>query len=123
MHLLDLPTEPVTLHHIVIELVPPRRGREFGAREFCERGEIEAVDETVEGVKGREDGGEREQGGVHGCGRFYAAPGKTLATMDVGAIDMLPAMQTQPSHTYSIKNRPVKSARMYVCYEVKESRK
>ena len=56
MHLLDLPTEPIPLYHIVIKLVPPRRRREFRTRKFGERGEVEAVDETVEGVDGCEDG-------------------------------------------------------------------
>ena len=56
MHLLDLPTESIPLYHIVIKLVPPRRRREFRAREFGERGKVEAVDETVEGVDGCEDG-------------------------------------------------------------------
>lgn len=56
MHLLDLPTESIPLYHIVIKLIPPRRRREFRAGEFGERGKVEAVDETVEGVDGCEDG-------------------------------------------------------------------
>ena len=65
MHLLDLPTEPVSLHHIVIEFIPPRCCRELGAWEFGKRGEVEAVDETVEGVEGREYGSRGEESSVH----------------------------------------------------------
>ena len=65
MHLLDLPAEPIPQHDVVVELVPPRRGRELGAGELCERGEVEAVDEAVEGVERREDGGGGEESGVH----------------------------------------------------------
>lgn len=65
MHLLNLPTEPIPLHHIVIKLVPPRRGREFGAREFGEWGEVEAVDDAIEGVDGCEEGSGGEEGCVH----------------------------------------------------------
>ena len=56
MHFLDLPTKPIPLYDIVVKLVPPRRRREFRAREFGEWGEVEAVDETVKGVDGCEDG-------------------------------------------------------------------
>ena len=65
VHLLDLPTESVPQHDIVVKLVPPRRGREFGAGELGERGEVEAVDEAVKGVERREDGGGGEECGVH----------------------------------------------------------
>ena len=65
VHLLDLPTESVPQHHIVVKLVPPRRGREFGAGELGEWGEVEAVDEAVEGVERREDGGGGEESCVH----------------------------------------------------------
>ena len=69
MHLLNLPAEPIPLHDIVVELVPPRRGRELGAGELGERGEVEAVDDEAEGVEGCEDcscGG----GGKDGCVHF-----------------------------------------------------
>ena len=65
MHLLNLPAEPIPQHDIVVKLVPPRRGRELGAGELCERGDVEAVDEAVEGVEGREEGEGGEEGGVH----------------------------------------------------------
>ena len=65
MHLLDLPAESVPQHDIVVKLVPPSRGREFGAGELGERGEVEAVDEAVEGVERREDGGGGEESRVH----------------------------------------------------------
>ena len=67
VHLLDLPAESIPLHDVVVEFVPPRRGREFGAGELCEGGEVEAVDEAVEGVECREDGGGGEEGCVHCC--------------------------------------------------------
>ena len=67
MHFLDLPTEPVPQHHIVVEFVPPSRGREFGAGELGEWGQVEAVDEAVEGVEHREDGGGGEESRVHCC--------------------------------------------------------
>ena len=65
MHLLDLPTESVPQHHIVVKLVPPRRGREFGAGELGEWGEVEAVDEAVEGVERCEDGSGGEESCIH----------------------------------------------------------
>ena len=67
MHLLDLPTESVPQHNIVVKLVPPRRGRDLGAGELCERGQVEPVDEAVEGVERREDGGGGENGRIHSC--------------------------------------------------------
>lgn len=72
MHLLNLPTEPIPLDHIVVKLIPPRRGREFGAWEFGQWGEVEAVDEAVEGVEGCEEGGEGEERCVHFCVGFNA---------------------------------------------------
>ena len=65
MHLLDLPAESVPQHDIVVKLVPPSRGRKFGAGELGEWGEVEAVGEAVEGVERREDGGGGEESGVH----------------------------------------------------------
>ena len=65
MHLLDLPAEPVPLHDVVVKLVPPSRGRESGAGELGEWGQVEAVDEAVEGVERREGGGGGEEGCVH----------------------------------------------------------
>ena len=65
MHLLDLPTEPVPLHHIVVELIPPRRRREFGTRELGERGEVEAIDETADDIEGHEDGHGGEENLIH----------------------------------------------------------
>ncbi len=65
MHFLDLPAKSVPLHHVVIELIPPRRRCEFRPREFGERGEVETVDEAVEGVEGCEAGRPGEESCVH----------------------------------------------------------
>ena len=65
MHLLDLPTEPVPQHDVVVKLVPPRRGRDFGPGELCERRQVEPVNEAVEGVERREDGGGGEECRIH----------------------------------------------------------
>ena len=65
VHLLNLPAEPIPLHHIVIEFIPPRRGRELGSWEFGEWGEVETVDEAVEGVERCEEGSGGQEGGVH----------------------------------------------------------
>lgn len=67
MHLLNLPTEPIPLHDIVVKLVPPRRGRELGTGELGERGEVEAVDDEAEGVESRED---YRGDGKYGCVHF-----------------------------------------------------
>ena len=37
MHLLNLPTEPISLDDIIVEFIPPRGGRELGAWKFGER--------------------------------------------------------------------------------------
>lgn len=73
VHLLDLPTEPIPLHHIVIKLIPPRRGRELGAWKFGERGKVKTVDEAVEGVERREEGSSGDEGRIHLCVRSDAA--------------------------------------------------
>lgn len=73
MHLLNLPTEAIPFHHIVIKFIPSRRGCELRPWEFGQRGEIKAVDEAVEGVDGREEGGGGEEGCVHSRTRFNAA--------------------------------------------------
>ena len=73
VHLLDLPTEPIPLHHIVIKLIPPRRGCELGPWKFGEWGEIKTVDEAVEGVKRCEEGSGGDEGRIHLCVRSDAA--------------------------------------------------
>ena len=65
MHLLNLPAEPIPLHHIVVKLIPPRRPREFGAWELGERGEVEAIDEAAEDIESREDGRGGKENVVH----------------------------------------------------------
>lgn len=87
MHLLNLPTEPIPLHHIVVEFIPPRRGRESGAWVFGQRGEVEAVDEAVEGVEGCEEGGGGEERCVHFCVRSNAAQETEMGQWDWGSQD------------------------------------
>lgn len=70
MHLLNLPTEPVPPHDIVVELVPPRRGRELGTGELGERGDVEAVDDEGDGVEGCGDYSGGGGGGEDGCVHF-----------------------------------------------------
>ena len=65
MQLLNLPTEPVPLHHIVVKFIPPRRRREFGAWELGERGEVEAIDDAADDIEGCEDGYGGEENVVH----------------------------------------------------------
>ena len=65
MHLLNLPAEPIPLHHIVVKLIPPRRRREFRARELGQRGEVKAVDDAAEDVECCGDGGGGEEDVVH----------------------------------------------------------
>lgn len=62
MQLLNLPAEPVPPHDIVVELVPPRRGRDFWSRELCERGDVEAVEDEAKGVDGEGEREEEEEG-------------------------------------------------------------
>lgn len=84
MHLLNLPTEPIPLDHIVIKFIPPRRGRELGAWVFCQGRKIEAVDEAVEGVEGCEEGGGAEEGGVH---FFFFGEVQRGTKMEMGGLD------------------------------------
>lgn len=84
MHLLDLPTESIPQHDIVVKLVPPRRGRERGAGELCERGQVEAVDEAVEGVERREDGGGGQESRIHFYLFFFFFRWLARATGEIG---------------------------------------
>ena len=65
MHPLDLPNKSPPLDHVVIKLVPSCRGRQFGTREFGQRGEVEAIDETINGIEAREDCNGEEDGREH----------------------------------------------------------
>lgn len=80
MHLLNLPAEPIPFHHIVIKLIPSRRGCELRPREFGQWGEVEAIDEAIEGVDGREEGGGGEEGRVHLGARSGAAQRTEVGT-------------------------------------------
>lgn len=61
----NLPRVPPRAHHVVEKLVPERQGCEARAGEFCNRGQVEAVEGTVGGVEGQADEGEGDEG--QGC--------------------------------------------------------
>ena len=65
MHLLNLPAQAISQDYIVVKLIPPRCGREFGTWEFGDGGKVEAVNEATEDVEGRQEGDGGEESGIH----------------------------------------------------------